>query len=286
MQVFVTAVEAGNFRAASETLDISSVMVGKHIRQLETLLGTRLLQRSTRRQSLTEAGAAFYRSTLAVLEQVRIAEQSIEHMQATPRGLLRISAPTTLGACAVAPLIPGYLARFPEVRAELVLSNARVDLIEEGFDLAIRVGELDDNGLVARPLRPYRMAIAASPTYLAAAGTPQCWDDLAHHHCLNYQVWNGRNAWFLDGKPEHAWPTQTRLASNDGHALRYAAIHDAGLVLQPEVLLVDDIAAGTLVPVLQAHWPPVRPVHLVYLPDRRPRPKLDSFIRYLLQALA
>lgn len=286
MQVFVSAVEAGNFSAAAETLDISSVMVGKHIRQLETLLGTRLLQRSTRRQSLTEAGAAFYQSTLTVLEQVRMAEKSIEHMQATPRGLLRISAPTTLGACAVAPLLPDYLAQFPDIRVELVLSNARVDLIEDEFDLAIRVGELDDTGLVARPLRPYRMAIAASPAYLARAGTPDSWHDLAHHQCLIYQIWNGRNAWYLDGKPEQVWPAQSRFASNDGHALRYAALQGAGLVLQPEVLLADDIASGRLVPVLETHWPPVRPVHLVYLSDRRPRPKLDTLVDYLLQALA
>src|ERR1700688_2914848 len=151
MEAFVAVVETGNFSAAADKLDVSSVMVGKHIRQLEELLGARLLQRSTRRQSLTEAGAAFYESARTVLEQVRVAEHSIETMQATPRGLLRMSAP----------LISVYLRQHTEVKVELVLSNTRVDLIEEGFDMAIRIGALADSELVARPLRPYRMIFFA-----------------------------------------------------------------------------------------------------------------------------
>ncbi|MDB5785324.1 LysR substrate-binding domain-containing protein [Caballeronia mineralivorans] len=285
MEAFVAVVETGNFSAAADKLDVSSVMVGKHIRQLEELLGARLLQRSTRRQSLTEAGAAFYESARTVLEQVRVAEHSIETMQATPRGLLRVSAPVTLGACAVAPLISGYLRQHAEVKVELVLSNTRVDLIEEGFDMAIRIGALAASELVARPLRPYRMIICAAPAYLERAGVPRTSADLANHQCLAHLVWNGRTAWQLEDKPEYAWPRETRFASNDGQALRAAAVNGAGLILQPEVLLADDLAAGRLVPLLQSHVPVARPVNLVYFRDRRPRRKLMSLVEYLLERM-
>src|ERR1700692_378951 len=286
MEAFVAVVETGNFSAAADKLDVSSVMVGKHIRQLEELLGARLLQRSTRRQSLTEAGAAFYESARTVLEQVRVAEHSIETMQATPRGLLRMSAPVTLGACAVAPLISGYLRQHTEVKVELVLSNTRVDLIEEGFDMAIRIGALADSELVARPLRPYRMIICAAPAYLERAGVPRTSADLANHQCLAHLVWNGRTTWQLEDKPEYAWPAETRFASNDGQALRAAAVNGAGLILQPEVLLADDLASGRLVPLLHSHVSAARAAHLVDLRDRPPRRKLMSLVEYLLERMS
>lgn len=282
MEVFVAVVEAGNFSAAADQLDMSGVMVGKHIRQLEAHLGMRLLQRSTRRQSLTEAGGGFYDNCRKVLEQVRWAETSVESLRAVPRGLLRISAPFTLGACVIAPLLASYLEAYPDVRAELALSNARVDLIEEGYDLAVRIGPLGDAELVARPLAPYQMVICASPGYLERKGVPASPADLERHHCLTHLVWNSRGGWPLSGAAGGlTWPTEGRFASNDGHALRGAALMGAGLLLQPRVLLADDLAAGRLVTVLDRYVPPARPVHLVYLPDFRPRPKLTSLVDYL-----
>jgi DNA-binding transcriptional LysR family regulator len=285
MEVFVTVIDAGNFTAAAEKLNISSVMVGKHVRQLEENLATRLLQRSTRRQSMTEAGALYYESARTVLEQVRKSELSIENMQSEPSGLLRVSAPVTLGSCLIAPLLPAYLAGYPKVQLEFLVSNVRVDLIEEGFDMAIRMGPLADSELVARPLPPYRMMICASPEYLRRAGTPQSLADLASHSCLSHQVWHGRHAWQLDERVQQAWPVRPVLVSNDGHALRAAAVHGAGLILQPEVLLAEDIAAGRLVPVLESFLPAARQVNIVYLADRRPQRKLKSFVDYLLGAL-
>jgi DNA-binding transcriptional LysR family regulator len=285
MEAFVAVVEGGNFRAAAEKLDVSSVMVGKHIRQMEEFLGTRLLHRTTRQQSLTEAGAAFYESAQAVLNQVQSAERSIESMQVAPKGMLRISAPMTLGTCSIAPILSAYLERYPLVQVELVLSNVRVDLVAEGFDIAIRIGSLEDSEFVARPIAPYRMNICAAPSYLAKRGTPETPADLVHHDCLGHLVWRGRNVWQLGDGREYAWPANSRLACNDGHALRAAAVEGAGVILQPEVLLKSDVDSGRLVPILQSFLPTSRPVNLIYLPDPRPRHKLASMVDFLLHEL-
>ncbi|WP_028455703.1 LysR substrate-binding domain-containing protein [Chitinilyticum litopenaei] len=285
MQVFVTVADCGSFSAAAVQLGISAVMVGKYIQQLEQQLGSRLLERSTRRQSLSEAGKAYCAHARQVLELVEAGEAAVASLQDSPRGLLRISAPVTLGGVAIAPLLAGYLVRYPQVQVELMLSNQRVDLIEDGFDLAIRIGPAPQE-LVARALPPYQLAIAAAPAYLARHGTPQEPAELADHHCLTHRIWGQREGWpgllMADGRE---WPAPSRLACNDGQALRQAALAGAGIVFQPLVLLAADLACGALVPVLSGHWPAPRPCHLVYLPDHRPRPRLHSLVDYLLAAL-
>ncbi|MCW7537648.1 LysR family transcriptional regulator [Aquabacterium sp. A7-Y] len=287
MEVFVAVVDAGSFTAAATRLEISAVMVGKYIRELETHLGTRLIQRSTRRQSLTEAGRRYGEDCRKVLEQVRWAEASIEGLHAAPRGLLRVTAPVTLGSTLVAAHVADYLARHPQVRIELVLNDSMADLHEEGYDLAVRIGEQVDPDLVARPLRPYRIVICASPEYLRRFGRPATPAELPRHRCLGHLSWTRRNAWRLMGHGPEAgqWPDEGPLSSNNGQALRIAALGGAGLLMQPEVLLADDIAAGRLVPVLQDFLPPPRAVHLVYLPDHRPLPKLRSFVSHLLKQM-
>ncbi len=197
---------------------------------------------------------------------------------------MRISAPTTLGSWVIAPLLADYLRAQPQVQAELVLSDSRADLIKERFDIAIRIGELGSEELVARPLGAYRMVIAAAPEYLTRFGTPQALADLAQHRCLSHMAWSNRNAWQLnDMHGAGAWPQQSCFTANDGNALRLAALRGAGLILQPEVLLAEDIAAGRLLAVLADYLPPARPIHLVYLPDNQPRPKLSSFVAFMLQ---
>ncbi|WKB55400.1 LysR family transcriptional regulator [Eleftheria terrae] len=288
MEVFVTVAEAGSFTAAAARLDISAVMVGKHIRELETHLGARLIQRSTRRQSLTEAGRRYRDDCQKVLEQVRWAEASIEGLRAAPSGLLRVSAPMTLGSTVVAAQVASYLARYPRVRIELVLSDSMVDLVEDGYDLAVRIGTEVDPELVARPLQPYRIVICASPDYLRRHGQPRTPAELSRHRCLCHLSWTRRTAWHLGGQGEQAgqWPGEGPFSSNNGQALRLAALGGAGLLMQPEVLLAEDIAAGRLVPLLQDFLPPPRPVHLLYLPDHRPLPKLRSFVSHLLKCMA
>ncbi|MGF6382532.1 LysR family transcriptional regulator [Paraburkholderia sp. CNPSo 3155] len=283
METFVAVVEGGNFTEAAQRLDISAVMVGKYVRELEERLGARLLERTTRRQSLTDAGRVFYEDAKRALEYMRIAETSVERLRASPSGTLRISAPITFGACVIAPLAATFRQMHPLVRVELELSNRNVNLIDEGFDLAIRIGELGDADLVAKPLTMYRMVICASPGYLAQYGCPETPQDLAAHHCLSHTVWNSPGGWKLEDGDSLRLATESVFTCNDGNGLRMAAIAGAGLLLQPEVLVAHDLASGTLVQVLQAYSPKPHPVHIVYRHDLRPLPKLTRFVAHLLE---
>lgn len=282
MQVLLEVVEAGSFSAAARRLDLSAVMVGNHVRRLEEQLGTRLIERSTRSQRLTQAGGLYCESARTILAQLRLTENAIESLDTTPRGIIRISAPSTLGSTLIAPLISQYLQRHPAVKIELVLSNAFVNLIDDQFDLAIRIGVLADSELIARPLPPYAMVICGTPTYLAQAGTPRVPTDLDQHACLGHLSVYGSVKWQLKGDVEYGWPGSGGFASNDGHALRRAALAHTGLILQPAVLVADDLASGRLVEVLRDYCPDARQVNLIYLPERQAHRKLSSLIDFIL----
>lgn len=283
MEAFVAVVDCGNFTEAAQRLEISAVMIGKHVRGLEAHLAARLLERTTRRQSLTDAGRMFYGEAKRALEQVRMAETAIEQLRASPSGTLRVSAPITFGACVIAPLAASFQQQYPQVRIALELSNRVVDMVDEGFDLAIRIGALGEADLIAKPLTQYRMVICASPGYLARHGRPETPQDLSAHHCLSHSVWNSGSGWKLSGWEGPPLVREPVFTCNDGNALRAAALAGAGLLLQPEVLVAADLASGALVPVLQAYVPRPHPVHLVYRHDRQPLPKLTRFIAYLLE---
>lgn len=283
IEAFICAVESGNFTEAARRLDISAVMVGKHVRQLEKSLDSRLLQRNTRRQHLTEAGESYYQQCKAALAQLRLAEDTVENMKRTPSGLLRISAPLNLGSAAIATLVARYQLNYPQVRIELDLSDSFVDLIGQGFDFAIRIGSLSPaEPLVAKKIGDYRMVVCASPAYLAQHGTPQTPEALYQHRCLANMAWNKSNAWQLG---DVFWPADSSFICNDGQALRQAALAGAGLVLQPEILLAEDIAAGRLVPVLQQWQQASRPIHLLWRQDLSPSEKRSSFIAWLHEQL-
>jgi DNA-binding transcriptional LysR family regulator len=283
MEALVSVVEAGNFTLAGNKLGITTVMVGRQIRQLEELLGTRLLKRNTRKQSLTDAGALFYRSAKDILDNVARVQEAVQDINAEPRGRLRVATPVSMGSSMIAPLVAKYQQRHPQVEIELVLGNGMVNLIEEGVDLAVRVGALPDSGLVARPLRPYQNRICASPEYLERAGTPLRWSDLQSHRCLVHQAWHPE--WVSTDGDALAWPTHQAFSANDGYALRAAALAGAGLILQPEVLLADAIRSGGLVVVLDRFVPPPIPVHLLYLQDPYPRRRLASLVDFLVAEL-
>ncbi|MBH1552934.1 LysR substrate-binding domain-containing protein [Stenotrophomonas forensis] len=283
MQAFVAVAERGSFAGAAEQLQVSAVMVGKYIQQLEAHLDTALLQRNTRRQRLTEAGRAYLAGCRQVLEQVQQAEADVAGLQVQPRGLLRVSAPSTWGSCVLAPQLAALLRAQPQLNIELDLSNRRVDLIEDGFDVAIRVGPLPSQEVVARPLPPYAMSLCAAPSYLRRRGTPRTPADLQGHDCLSHLAWRGGHGWQLANGEQVDW--EARLTCNDGVALREAAVAGAGLVLQPTALLAAEIAAGRLKPLLRDFLPEPRPMHLIYLPDRRPRPRLQCFVDFVMTTL-
>jgi DNA-binding transcriptional LysR family regulator len=281
MEVFVAVVDAGSFTAAADHFGISAVMVGKHIRELEERLGARLLARTTRTQKLTEIGHHYADRCRQILADIRAAESGAEAMRSTPRGALRISAPVSFGTLRLAPAMTEYLALYPEVSLDLNLNDRMVDLLEEGYDAAIRIGELGDSSLVARPLMSYRMMICASPDYLERAGVPRKPDDLAAHQCLDFTPLNRRVRWNLNGT-ESEFPA-SRFRSNNGQALRMAALRGYGIVLQSELLLGEDVAAGRLVALLEDYLPAPRPVSLIYPRDQLATPRMTTFIEFMVR---
>ncbi|ALL65411.1 Transcriptional regulator, LysR family [Paraburkholderia caribensis MBA4] len=284
MEVFVAVVEAGSLTAAAERFDLSSAMVGKHIRSLETQLSTRLLTRTTRRQSLTEIGRQYYEQCRRILADVKAAESLAEAMTSAPRGTLKVTVPLAYGVEVFSPAMTDYLNQYPEVSLELDLSNRVFDLVEEGFDAAVRIGRLPDSSLVARPLKPYRMRACASPAYLQRMGTPKTPADLLRHECLGFLHWGREGLWRLDGDAESDYQLRPgRFRANNGQALKMAALRGFGLVLQPEALLANEIGQGTLVSVLEDYLPDGAPVHLIYPRDRQPTPKLTSFIDFVIE---
>lgn len=289
MAVFVKAAETGSFAAAGAALGLSSQMVGKHVRLLEERYGMRFINRTTRRQSLTEAGQAFYERSKSVLAEMDAVDALAANLRAMPRGKLRVNAPVSFGAYSLTPMLARYLRTYPEVQVDLTLSDRIVDLVDEGYDAVIRIAPLPDSGLIARPLAPYRLIPCASPAYLAERGMPRHPGDLAGHECLGFAYWARPpiTEWEFTGPGgQHAVHVKSRLAINNGQALRMAALEGLGIILQPCDLLRDDIASGRLVRVLPEYAPPSRPMHILFSPDRRPTPKLRSFVDFVAAAFA
>lgn len=282
IEVFVAVVDNGSLTRAAERLDVTSAMVGKVLAQLEAHLGVQLLRRTTRQQSLTDAGRRFYEEGRRVLEQLSWAEASVADLQAQGQGTLRISCATTLGQCLIAPALAGFQREHPNVRVVLELSNSHVNPVEDGFDLLLRVGALDpDLDLVAVRLGDYSMVLCASPEYLAAHGTPTHVEHLSQHRCLGNLVWNRRSTWNLQiADAPQPWPDSIFL-SNDGPALRQVALAGGGILLQPKILVAEDIASGRLVPLLEDSLPKSRPIHALYRRDRFPLTKVSSLVDYL-----
>ncbi|MGA3843946.1 LysR family transcriptional regulator [Ralstonia nicotianae] len=285
MAVFVKAVELGSFSAAAEVLQMSSQLVGKHVQGIEQRLGVRLLNRTTRRQSLTDFGRAFYERSKIILAEVEIAENLAEETRAVPTGKLRINAPVSFGMHTLAQRLPEYMKRYPEVEVEMTLSNRTVDLINEGYDAVFRVGELSDSGLIARPLAPYRLVLCAAPAYLEGRPPLTTPWDLRQHNCLGFAYTELRTNWTFDGPDGRVVvPVSSRLMVDHGEPLLCAALAGMGVLLQPLELVRSALADGSLVGVLSQYEPPTRPMHVLYAPDRRVTPKLRSFLDFAVLA--
>jgi DNA-binding transcriptional LysR family regulator len=283
MAAFVKAVEMGSFSAAGDAMQMSAQLIGKHVHHLEQHLGVRLLNRTTRRQSLTDFGREFYERCKTILAEVETAENMAAETQATPTGRLRVNAPVSFGMQSLAPKLPEFMKANPMISVELTLANRAVDVIDEGFDVVFRVGQLSDSGLVARPLAPYQLVLCAAPSYLRdkpAIKTP--WD-LQDHECLGFTHTELRTHWTFDG-PEGKVivPINSRLMADHGEPLLCAALAGLGILLQPVELVRKALLAGDLVPLLPTYPIPSRPLHVLYAPDRRLTPKLRSFLDFAL----
>ncbi|WP_296248412.1 LysR family transcriptional regulator [uncultured Stenotrophomonas sp.] len=286
MQVFTRAVELGSFSAAAVELDISPQFAGKQIQVLETGLGIKLLNRTTRRQSLTESGQLFYERAKNILAEMEAAEALMAESRATPRGKLRISAPITFGSHALAPLLPRYLQEHPEVTIDLSLSNRTVDLLDEGFDVVFRTGQLPDSGLQARVLAPLQLVLCASPAYIQRSPPLARPQDLTQHECLVFSHTSMRTEWQFEGAEGRvSIAIRGRFSTDSGEALRAAAIAGHGILLQPNALVADDLAAGRLQLLLPDHASPARELHMLFAPDRRMTPKLRSFLDFAQENL-
>jgi DNA-binding transcriptional LysR family regulator len=283
MAVFVCVAERRSFAVASEVFGLSPTMVAKHVRFLEDRIGAKLLNRTTRKQSLTEVGRVYYERCKHLLADAEAADACVDEMKSVPRGVLKIHAPVSFGSQRLAPALANYLRSCPDVKVDLTLSDQSVDLAEAGYEAAIRVGELSDSGLIARRLNPYTMWLCAAPGYLRTAGTPQLAQDLAKHECLGFAYWRHKNVWRLSKRDKvESVHIRGRLIVNNGQALRMAAIEGLGIIMQPEILLCDDVAAGKLIRVLADYELPSRPMHIVFHSDKRPTPKLRSFIEFVV----
>lgn len=287
MRMYVLTVDKGSLTAAAVEAGVSSTMVGNHLRALEERLGMQLVRRTTRRQSLTAFGEDYYLRCKEILRLVAETDVQAQAMRLEPAGKLRVSAPVTFGTQALVPALPDYLQRHPHVDIDLDLSDHVVDLVEGGFEAAIRIGHLpDDANLVARPLAPYRLMICASSDYLARRGRPVLPSDLRQHDCLAFSAANVTQ-WRLQHDQDICRvPVEGRVSINNGQALREAALHGLGIVLQPALLLEADVRAGRLVHLLPDYALPSRPMHVVYLPDRYRSLKLRSFVDHVAARFA
>ena len=249
MQVFARVAGLGSFSAAARALGLSQTMVTKHVAALEERLGVRLLHRTTRRLSLTEAGRGFLDSCLRLLPEIEEAERAVSADRLEPRGLLRLNVPVSFGTRHVAPLLAEFCRRHPRVTVELGLNDRLVDLVEEGWDLTIRIRRMGDSSLVARRLAPVRMAVCGAPSYLATHGTPGRVEDLRRHACLGYTLSEamGPDRWVFGEQGQVPVPVGGSLRANNGDALREAAIAGHGLIYQPVFLLDEALRDGRLV---------------------------------------
>jgi DNA-binding transcriptional LysR family regulator len=283
MEAFVRVVERGGFTAAAEDLRLSRAMVSKHVQDLEEHLGARLLNRTTRKVSLTEAGRVYYERSTQLLADLAETEGAVGELQAKPRGRLRVNAPVSFGALHLGAAVADYMAAHPEVTVELTLNDRVVDLVEEGYDLAVRIARLADSSLIARRLAPCRMVVCASPDYLERTGRPRTPEDLPGHNCLGYSYGQARDEWRFDG-PDGPAAVRVRggFQANNGDVLRAAALRGAGLVLLPSFIVGTDLVSGGLVPVLPGYRVPELAIHAVYPPGRHLSAKVRSFVDFLV----
>jgi len=281
---FALVVETGSFTAAAQRLKLSKSAISAHVQRLEERLGVQLLHRTTRRVTTTEAGGTYHQYCARILADAEAAEQAAAALHREPRGTLRISAPDTFGWMHVAPAIPAFRARFPEVAIDLRLEERHVNLVDERLDLAIRIGTLPDSPLIVRKLAPSRMMLCAAPDYLGRHGPPMSPRDLSTHTCLCFPpLWRDGH-WHLGAKQgEQRVPIAAAIVTNSAEVLRATALGGVGIAMLPTWVVADDLRSGTLRPVLTGWAPPASVIHAVYPDNRRMSAKVRAFVDHLVR---
>jgi DNA-binding transcriptional LysR family regulator len=282
MAVFAKVVDSASFAAAARHFGMSPAMVSKHVQTLEERLGARLLNRTTRRVSATEAGQDYYERAVRILAEMEDAETVAGDMQTSPRGQLRVTAPVSFGTHLLAPAVADYLVRYPDVSIDLSLDDPYVDLLEKRFDLGIRFGHLANSSLIARKLYTLEMYLCAAPAYLEKNGAPHAPADLAKHRCLVYTHAAPQRIWsFIDRNGKEVTANVSgRFQANSGDVLLPPALNGCGLILGPDYLVEDHIETGRLVRVMPGYKTHETPVYAVY-PNRNLSAKTRTFVDFL-----
>lgn len=282
--VFVTVIESGGFSPAAKKLGISKSAVSKRISQLEEHLGVKLLHRTTRKLSLTEAGEQFYQHARIASRAAQDAEDAVAQLQGEPQGRLRISIPMSFGRMYVAPVIPDFLRRYPKISLELVMDDEFTDLIADGFDIALRLGDLKDSTLVAKKLTYLKNVLCASPDYLEHFGTPQKLEDLKQHNCMAFSYSQDIREWyFIKDNITRAIEVSGNYQVNNSEALREAMIQGVGIGRLPTFVANPEIKAGRLAPLFPDYEMPGKTMYAVY-PERQFLPaKVRAFIHFMAE---
>lgn len=284
MRVFSAVVDAGSFAGAADKLDLSRGMATRYVAQLEAHLGVRLLNRTTRKLSLTEAGSDYYQRAAQVLGMVEEAETAVAQEASVPRGTLRVTSSVAFGVRHLGWAIPEYLQRYPGVQVDVTLNDRVVDLVEEGFDLAIRIARRIDPGLIARKLTRARIVACASPGYLKKQGTPKSPEDLSGHNCISYAYWSLQNDWRFRRKGvDRTVRISGNLRGNDGDILVNAAIEGLGVILIPTFVVYEALRQKKLVRILSDWEVDDLTVFAVYPNRKFLPPKVRSFIDFLAE---
>lgn len=288
MAVFVRVVEKGSFTTVAEEMRISSTMIGLHIKRLEQHLGVRLLNRTTRRQSLTDFGQDYYQRCKQILADILDAESLASRQHQQPQGLLRIACPISLGVHVLTALNARFQADWPEVTLDIRLSDRPLDMAEDGIDVMLKIGELEQvNSMVARRLADYRSVVCASPAYLQAFGKPMHPNQLIDHRCLGFAHPLASGHWqFIDAGKMLTVLVKLVTSINNGEALRHAALQGSGIIMQPEILLADDLRSGKLIRLFNHMATPTKPVHLLTFADRQQLPKIRHYVDYVYKNLS
>ena len=286
LSVFVAAVEEGSIAAAGRRFGLSAVMAGRHLSSLENSLSVRLVQRTTRHLSLTDAGQAYFAKCKCILEELLEANEEAGNMQAKPRGKLRVTAPITFGSMYLGPIIAQYMTEFPEVEVSLHLQDRFVDLVEEGMDLAIRVGKVLNSDLVSRKLADCREMACASPSYLVSAGIPEKPADLEKHALIGYIGYITTAPWVFEDSNGNAIDLKCscRFMANNTAMMLEVALAGFGIVYGPSFVFAKHLAAGTLVPVLSSYSTPVLQLHAITPTAKHLNIKTRLLIEKLIQA--
>ncbi|TBX15118.1 MULTISPECIES: LysR family transcriptional regulator [Nioella] len=284
MEAFATVVDQGGFTDAAKKMGISKSAVSKHVSSLETRLGARLLNRTTRRVSPTEIGLAYYDRARRVLNDAGEADALVTAMQSAPSGMLRVSVATDFGVNHLSPILGDFLHAFPDITVNMVLNNRYVELISEGFDMAIRVGELEDSSLRARKLTETTKRMIASPDYFKKFGRPERIDDLNDHKLLHYSNQAAGNVWKITAPSGEVRQVRTAgsLTVNDGQSLLNAAIGGLGIAYLPSFLYAEPMRQGLLVDAIPELPEETQGIYAIYPPGRYTQPKVRAFIDFLV----